>query len=96
MPTEDLAENVELSAVRNTRGMVPTADPGSLRYLWRPQLRDAKDEMVLETVANGRADVLVTFNLQDFKSAALRFGIHLKTPAHWLASWSSQRLDRLL
>lgn len=61
--------------------------PVSLHYLWRPQLRDAGDEMVLETAVNGRADGLVTFNVQDFKPAASRFGIELLTPAQWLAAW---------
>lgn len=59
----------------------------NLHYLWRPQLRDAGDEMVLETAVNGRADGLVTFNVQDFKPAASRFGIELLTPAQWLAAW---------
>ena len=31
-------------------------------FLWRPQLRDPADEMVLEAAVNGRADALVTFN----------------------------------
>lgn len=61
--------------------------PVNLHYLWRPQLRDAGDEMVLETAVNGRADGLVTFNVQDFKPAASRFGIELLTPAQWLAAW---------
>ena len=61
--------------------------PVTLHYLWRPQLRDAKDEMVLETAVNGRADYLVTFNTQDFKPAAPRFGLKLATPAQWLALW---------
>ncbi len=60
--------------------------PVNLHYLWRPQLRDAGDEMVLETAVNGRADGLVTFNVQDFKPAASRFGIELLTPAQWLAT----------
>jgi len=65
-------------------------EPVTLRYLWRPQLRDAKDEMVLETATNGRADVLITFNIQDFRTAAPRFGVQLMTPADWLASWSQK------
>lgn len=59
----------------------------ALQYLSRPQLRDAGDEMVLETAVNGRADALVTFNIQDFKPAASRFDIQLLTPAQWLAAW---------
>jgi putative PIN family toxin of toxin-antitoxin system len=51
-----------------------------LAYLWRPMLRDPKDEMVLETAANGSADVLCTFNTRDF-FAARRFGIEVATPS---------------
>jgi hypothetical protein len=35
--------------------------------LWRPVLRDADDEMVLETAVNGQADRLLTFNERDFR-----------------------------
>lgn len=38
-----------------------------------PQLRDPKDEMVLETTMNGQADALVTFNVADFRDAMTRF-----------------------
>jgi predicted nucleic acid-binding protein len=49
--------------------LVLRVEPVHLYYLWRPQLRDAADEMVLETALNGRADVLVTFNGGDFDAA---------------------------
>lgn len=62
--------------------------PVTLHYLWRPQLRDAQDEMVLETAVNGGADALVTFNVQDFRAAAPKFGLTILTPAEWLATWS--------
>lgn len=55
-------------------------EPVRLHYLWRPQLTDVADEMVLETAINGRADVIVTFNLAHFVPAA-RFGIKVLTPA---------------
>jgi putative PIN family toxin of toxin-antitoxin system len=53
--------------------------PVRLHYLWRPQLGDIADEMVLETAINGRADAIVTFNTKDFAPAE-RFGIALATP----------------
>lgn len=56
------------------------AEPVVPRFLWRPQLRDPVDEMVLEAAINGRADVLVTFNRRDFGVAPERFGIALCTP----------------
>lgn len=40
-----------------------------LAYRWRPMLRDANDDMVLGTAANGDADAIVTFNnLADFRA----------------------------
>ena len=56
------------------------ADPVQTRLLWRPQLRDAGDEMVLEAAINGFADALVTFNRRDFGDAPGRFGIALLSP----------------
>jgi putative PIN family toxin of toxin-antitoxin system len=58
-------------------------EPVSMFYLWRPQLRDAADEMVLETALNGRADALVTFNIGDFK-AAEKFALPVIDPAAFL------------
>jgi predicted nucleic acid-binding protein len=55
--------------------------PVNLHVLWRPQLSDPNDEMVLETAVNGGADCIVTFNTKDFATAAARFGIKLFTPA---------------
>ena len=49
-------------------------------FLWRPQLRDPDDEMVLEAAVNGRADALVTFNLRDFGRAPARFGVAALLP----------------
>ena len=54
-----------------------------LHYLWRPQLGDVADEMVLETAINGRADCIATFNARHFGPAA-RFGIEIVTPAKLL------------
>jgi putative PIN family toxin of toxin-antitoxin system len=56
----------------------------TIRYLWRPQLSDPADEMVLETAVNGEADALVTFNRRDFGSAPGRFGIELLLPSEAL------------
>ena len=56
------------------------AEPVATRFLWRPQLNDPADEMVLDTAINGAADALVTFNRKDFERAAARFGIALLSP----------------
>lgn len=59
-------------------------EPVEVHVLWRPQLRDPDDELVLEAAVNGRADALVTYNIRDFAAAALRFGLRLARPAEIL------------
>ena len=54
-----------------------------LHYLWRPQLRDPADEMVLETALNGRADVLVSINIRDFATVG-HFRLKVATPGAFL------------
>lgn len=61
-----------------------TITPVDLHFLWRPQLRDPGDEMVLETAVNARAAAIVTHNARDFGAAPGRFGIELLNPAEAL------------
>jgi putative PIN family toxin of toxin-antitoxin system len=63
--------------------------PVDLRFLWRPQLRDPGDEMVLETAANGQAAAIVTHNVRDFGDAPGRFGIEVWSPAEALRRFGS-------
>ena len=55
-------------------------EPVRLAFHWRPRLKDAADEMVLETAVNGTADRLVTFNLKHLGEAALEFGLRAINP----------------
>ena len=64
--------------------LVALSEPVEVPYLWRPQLRDPGDEMVLETAVNGRASHLITFNTRDFKAAPNRFGISVLPPGEAL------------
>jgi putative PIN family toxin of toxin-antitoxin system len=59
-------------------------EPVETHYLWRPQLRDAADEFVLEAAVNGQAAALVTFNLRDFGTAPANFGIEVLKPGDLL------------
>ena len=68
----------EVDVVLNV--LVARAERIETSYRWRPQLRDAGDELVLETAVNGRAEALVTFNERDFVAAAPRFGLDLIGP----------------
>lgn len=59
-------------------------EPVEPHFLWRPQLRDPADELVLEAAINGRAVAIVTFNRRDFGAAPGRFGIEVVTPGEAL------------
>ncbi|RWE82982.1 MAG: PIN domain-containing protein [Mesorhizobium sp.] len=65
-------------------GFAVLAEPVELHFLWRPQLSDPKDEMVLAAAINGRADALVTHNRRDFVTAAGRFEVPVISPAELL------------
>jgi putative PIN family toxin of toxin-antitoxin system len=61
-----------------------------VHFLWRPLLRDPKDDMVLEAAVAARADYLVTYNTFDFEGA-LSLGVRVVTPPQLLALISSTR-----
>jgi len=72
---EDVADLVD--------GLSALAHHHKIYFLWRPYLRDAKDEMVLELAVVARCDYIITYNVNDFKGAE-RFGIEVKTPKEFL------------
>ena len=41
----------------------------AVHYLWRPYLRDAKDDLFLEVAVAGNCDAIITYNLRDFGGA---------------------------
>lgn len=61
--------------------------PVKTHYLWRPQLRDPADEMVLEAAVNGGAKALISFNQKHFGLTPQRFGIQLLLPSEFLRSF---------
>ncbi len=52
-------------------------------YLWRPFLRDPKDDMVLELAVTSNAARIVTYNRRDFRGTD-QFGITADTPREFL------------
>ena len=60
-------------------------EPVPTHFLWRPQLRDPNDEMVLEAAVNGRADAVVTFNVRDYGTAPSQFGVKVLLPREAIA-----------
>lgn len=60
------------------------AEPVEVHFLWRPQLADPDDEIVLEVAVNGRAQAIVTHNVRHFRPAVRDFGIEVMTPGAFL------------
>jgi putative PIN family toxin of toxin-antitoxin system len=60
------------------------AEPVEIHFRWRPQLRDADDEMVLEAAINAQDRTIVTFNTKDFAMAADKFDVKLLKPRQLL------------
>ena len=61
-------------------------EPVEIYFLWRPQLHNPGDEMVLEAAINGQADAIVTFNRSDYGTAPEQFSIKVLSPAEALRS----------
>lgn len=53
-------------------------------YLWRPFLKDPKDDMVLELAVTSNCDMIITFNKKDFKGIEKYFGIRVLSPKELL------------
>jgi putative PIN family toxin of toxin-antitoxin system len=64
------------------------AEPVEVHFMWRPQLSDPADELLLEAAVNCRAVAIVTHNIRDFLPAERSFGIPVKTPARVLKELS--------
>jgi putative PIN family toxin of toxin-antitoxin system len=64
--------------------LAAVAERVTFRFLWRPQLNDPADEMVLGTAVNGQADRLATFNVRHLRAAANSFGIRASRPGEIL------------
>ena len=61
-------------------GVAALIHPVTSHFVWRPQLQDPGDEMVLEAAVNGMADTIVTFNQRDYGTVPRRFGVKMLLP----------------
>ena len=52
-------------------------------YLWRPLLKDQKDDLVLEVAVKSQSKYIITFNKKDFIGSE-QFGIEALTPYEFL------------
>jgi putative PIN family toxin of toxin-antitoxin system len=70
-----------VDAVLDFHFQVATRHP--IFFLWRPFLRDPRDDMVLELAVKAGCEVIVTFNERDFVGVE-KFGIRALPPAAFL------------
>jgi putative PIN family toxin of toxin-antitoxin system len=80
----EAGELTEAEALNLIDALIALAVPVDVHFRWRPQLRDAEDEMILEAAINAHDRRIVTFNKRDFMPAVTRFGLNLMNPAEFL------------
>jgi predicted nucleic acid-binding protein len=59
------------------------ADCRGVHFLWRPMLKDPKDDHILELAVEASAEFIVTYNQRDFTGVE-KFGIKAITPKDFL------------
>jgi len=59
------------------------AEHRDIYYIWRPFLKDPKDDMVLEVAVESESEFIVTHNLRDFAGIE-QFGLAAITPKQLL------------
>lgn len=61
--------------------LVAIAEDVTVRYLWRPNLRDEQDNFILEVAIAAQPCTIVTHNVRDFVTGELRFpSVLIKRP----------------
>jgi predicted nucleic acid-binding protein len=68
--------------------LASAAESVDVHFMWRPQLSDPADELILEAAVNGQAEAIVTHNARDFHPALRMFGIPVKAPSQVLKELS--------
>lgn len=58
-------------------------DKRKIFFLWRPFLKDPKDDMILELAVEARCDFIISFNKKDFAGSE-KFNIEIVTPKAFL------------
>lgn len=61
------------------RYLCKIANRHKIFFLWRPWLKDPKDDMVLELAVAAKSQFIITYNLRDFSNIQ-KFGIKAITP----------------
>ena len=62
-------------------------------FLFRPNLKDEKDNMIVELAITSQSDYLITSNIKDFKNAELKFDeLKVITPGEFVKMWRNKNV----
>ena len=62
---------------------ITIANKCKIFFLWRPFLKDPKDDFVLELAFNSQSDFIITYNKKDFGGTE-KLGIKVLTPKEFI------------
>lgn len=80
----DLKLNLETEDIDDILDYIcKVADKREIFYLWRPYLKDPKDDLLLELAVESESDFIITYNKKDFESID-KFGLQALTPKEFL------------
>ncbi len=72
------------SAVNNILDyLCSVAHHQEVHFLWRPLLKDPKDDLLVEVAVASQSSSIITFNVKDFAPVS-QFGIKVETPGEFL------------
>jgi len=80
----DLNINLETEDIDNILDYIcKIADRREIFYLWRPFLKDPKDDLILELAVESESDFIITYDKKDFEGID-KFGLQILTPGEFL------------
>lgn len=80
----DLLSNLETEEINSILNYILSKSKiQKIFYLWRPLLKDPKDDLVLEVAVVSQSKYIVTFNTKDFKGCE-KLGIKALTPQEFM------------
>jgi putative PIN family toxin of toxin-antitoxin system len=65
----------------------------AIYFLLRPNLKDEKDNMIVELAVASQSDYLITSNVRDFENAELKFDqLRIITPGEFVKKWRANHV----
>ncbi|NWH06642.1 putative toxin-antitoxin system toxin component, PIN family [Desulfobacter latus] len=82
-PEHMTGKNTKEEILAFLRYLCKVAEHQKIFYLWRPWLKDPKDDLVLELAVASQCEYIITYNLKDFSNIQ-NFGVKPIRPKEFL------------